>query len=152
MVRFGTVDAMNLTLTLVCTLATCCQRVQCGGPRPWAFQWCRCGLRRGSPRSRIDCYIALQPCRKRGKRSVQTVLQTFTVSCVSRFALCDLARVRISPPRLFYRVQADYLPVIKTKQRTAFPPNYIHSLDSAHMMLTAIACSKAGEWHMQLFI
>jgi len=42
-------------------------------------------------------------------------------------------------------VQSDYLPVIKTKQRTAFPPNYIHSLDSAHMMLTAIACSKAGK-------
>ena len=47
-------------------------------------------------------------------------------------------------------MQADYLPVIKTKQRTAFPPNYIHSLDSAHMMLTAIACSKAGEWVGQL--
>lgn len=45
----------------------------------------------------------------------------------------------------FCRVQSDYLPVIKTKQRTAFPPNYIHSLDSAHMMLTAIACSKAGK-------
>jgi hypothetical protein len=41
-------------------------------------------------------------------------------------------------------VQAEYLPVIKAKQRTAFPPNYVHSLDSAHMMLTAIACSKAG--------
>ena len=67
----------------VCMRATRRQRVQCGGPRPWAFQWCRCGLRRGSPRSRIDCYIALQPYRKRGKRSVQTVLQTFTVSCVS---------------------------------------------------------------------
>jgi DNA-directed RNA polymerase len=41
-------------------------------------------------------------------------------------------------------VQAEYLPVIKAKQRTAFPPNYVHSLDSAHMMLTAIACNKAG--------
>lgn len=41
-------------------------------------------------------------------------------------------------------MQAEYLPVIKAKQRTAFPPNYIHSLDSAHMMLTAVACDKAG--------
>ena len=41
-------------------------------------------------------------------------------------------------------VQAEYLPVIKAKQRTAFPPNFIHSLDSAHMMLTAIACDKSG--------
>lgn len=30
------------------------------------------------------------------------------------------------------------------KQRTAFPPNYIHSLDSTHMMLTACAAAKAG--------
>ena len=27
---------------------------------------------------------------------------------------------------------------------SAFPPNFIHSVDSAHMMLTAIACNKAG--------
>ena len=65
--------------------------------------------------------------------------------------LCDTRAFASHNPRLVCRVQADYLPVIKTKQRTAFPPNYIHSLDSAHMMLTAIACSKAGEWHMQLF-
>ena len=45
-------------------------------------------------------------------------------------------------------VQAEYLPVIKAKQRTAFPPNYIHSLDSAHMMLTASACHKAGACHV----
>ena len=30
------------------------------------------------------------------------------------------------------------------KQRSAFSPNYIHSLDSAHMMKTAIACRKRG--------
>ena len=36
---------------------------------------------------RIDRCQALQPYRKRGKRSVQTVLQTFTVSCVLRCAL-----------------------------------------------------------------
>ena len=31
------------------------------------------------------------------------------------------------------------------KQRTAFPPNYIHSLDAAHMMLTACACNRSGK-------
>lgn len=31
-----------------------------------------------------------------------------------------------------------------SKQRTAFPPNYIHSLDSSHMMLTSLYCHKAG--------
>ena len=36
----------------------------------------------------------------------------------------------------------DSQPVNKRKQGTAFPPNYIHSLDSTHMMLT---CMKAAE-------
>lgn len=34
--------------------------------------------------------------------------------------------------------------VDKRKQRSAFPPNYIHCLDSAHMMMTADACNKAN--------
>ena len=31
------------------------------------------------------------------------------------------------------------------KQGSAFPPNYIHSLDSTHMMMTALKCKEAGE-------
>ena len=34
--------------------------------------------------------------------------------------------------------------VQKGKQKTAFPPNYIHCLDSSHMMLTALACKREG--------
>ncbi|XP_046457253.1 DNA-directed RNA polymerase, mitochondrial-like [Daphnia pulex] len=30
------------------------------------------------------------------------------------------------------------------KQRNAFPPNFIHSLDSSHMMLTALYCQRKG--------
>lgn len=30
------------------------------------------------------------------------------------------------------------------KQRNAFPPNYIHSLDACHMMLTSVNCEKKG--------
>lgn len=30
------------------------------------------------------------------------------------------------------------------KQETAFPPNFVHSLDSSHMMLTANACQRSG--------
>ncbi|XP_023015576.2 mitochondrial RNA polymerase [Leptinotarsa decemlineata] len=30
------------------------------------------------------------------------------------------------------------------KQKNAFPPNFIHSLDSSHMMLTSIHCERAG--------
>lgn len=35
-------------------------------------------------------------------------------------------------------------PVERRKQRTSFPPNYIHCLDGAHMMMTAMACREAG--------
>lgn len=34
--------------------------------------------------------------------------------------------------------------VHKMRQRTAFPPNFVHSIDSTHMMMTAVACAKAG--------
>ncbi|GAB2219192.1 hypothetical protein Droror1_Dr00006823 [Drosera rotundifolia] len=30
------------------------------------------------------------------------------------------------------------------RQRTAFPPNFVHSLDGSHMMMTAVACREAG--------
>lgn len=30
------------------------------------------------------------------------------------------------------------------KQKSAFPPNYIHSLDSSHMMLTSLYCQRKG--------
>lgn len=30
------------------------------------------------------------------------------------------------------------------KQKNAFPPNYVHSLDSTHMMLTALQCARNG--------
>ncbi|KAJ1962894.1 DNA-directed RNA polymerase, partial [Dispira parvispora] len=33
-------------------------------------------------------------------------------------------------------------PVNSRKQRTAFPPNFIHSLDASHMMLSAIECHR----------
>ena len=34
----------------------------------------------------------------------------------------------------------DDQPVNKSKNTTAFPPNFVHSIDSTHMMLTAIEC------------
>ena len=39
---------------------------------------------------------------------------------------------------------SDNLPIHKNRQTSAFPPNYIHSLDSAHMLLTAIEMDKLG--------
>ena len=34
--------------------------------------------------------------------------------------------------------------VDKVKQRNAFPPNYVHSIDSTHMLLTGRACFDEG--------
>ncbi|XP_010929072.1 DNA-directed RNA polymerase 2B, chloroplastic/mitochondrial [Elaeis guineensis] len=34
--------------------------------------------------------------------------------------------------------------VMVKRQRTAFPPNFVHSLDGSHMMMTAVACKIAG--------
>lgn len=34
--------------------------------------------------------------------------------------------------------------VLGKRQRTAFPPNFVHSLDGSHMMMTAVACKEAG--------
>ncbi|VFQ85465.1 unnamed protein product [Cuscuta campestris] len=34
--------------------------------------------------------------------------------------------------------------VMAQRQKTAFPPNFVHSLDGSHMMMTAIACQEAG--------
>jgi DNA-directed RNA polymerase len=38
----------------------------------------------------------------------------------------------------------DNLPIHKQRQVTAFPPNYVHSLDSSHMLLTALEMQKRG--------
>lgn len=41
-------------------------------------------------------------------------------------------------------VKQENLPPNVAKHKSAFPPNYIHSLDSAHMMMTALACRDEG--------
>lgn len=38
----------------------------------------------------------------------------------------------------------DDLPIHRGRQATAFPPNYIHSLDSSHMLLTALEMDRRG--------
>lgn len=38
----------------------------------------------------------------------------------------------------------DELPVSRERQKSAFPPNYVHSLDASHMFLTAKACKAEG--------
>lgn len=64
---------------------------------------------------------AIQPYRQRRPRTVVTVMQSVTV--------VD---------------ENDDLQVHKSRQCTAFPPNYIHSLDSSHMLMTALEMDRRG--------
>ncbi|XP_074309443.1 DNA-directed RNA polymerase 1B, mitochondrial-like [Silene latifolia] len=61
----------------------------------------------------------VQPYRNFGTRCVKTSLQFLTL-----------------------RHETDKIMV--RRQRTAFPPNFVHSLDGSHMMMTAIACKRLG--------
>ncbi|CAI0552882.1 unnamed protein product [Linum tenue] len=61
----------------------------------------------------------VQPYRKLGRHLIKTSLQILTL-------------------------QRETEKVMVKRQRTAFPPNFVHSLDGSHMMMTAIACKRAG--------
>ncbi|KAK9750321.1 hypothetical protein RND81_02G187500 [Saponaria officinalis] len=61
----------------------------------------------------------VQPYRNSGRRLIKTSLQILTL-----------------------RHETDKIMV--KRQRTAFPPNFVHSLDGSHMMMTAIACKRLG--------
>eukprot|EP00898_Chlorokybus_atmophyticus_P007535 jgi/Chlat1/7783/Chrsp66S09167 len=63
----------------------------------------------------------VQPYRRPAHRTVRTLLQLVTV------AVDDMKE-----------------PVSVQRQKMAFPPNYVHSLDSSHMMLTAVKCAEKG--------
>ena len=57
----------------------------------------------------------MQPYRKTATHTVRTILQSITLS-----------------------LDDDALPVSKQKQRSAFPPNFVHSLDATHMLMTTL--------------
>ncbi|KAI1327500.1 DNA-directed RNA polymerase [Xylariaceae sp. FL0255] len=63
----------------------------------------------------------VQPYRKNGTRTVSTCMQDFVLTIPDR---------------------SD--PVNRRKQLQAFPPNFIHSLDASHMLLSALACDDQG--------
>ncbi|KAJ2787266.1 DNA-directed RNA polymerase [Coemansia interrupta] len=63
----------------------------------------------------------VQPYRKYTMRNINTALQQITVRDANMPS-----------------------PVNSQKQKTAFPPNFVHSLDASHMILSAIECKRAG--------
>ncbi|TKA76962.1 hypothetical protein B0A55_04901 [Friedmanniomyces simplex] len=63
----------------------------------------------------------VQPYRKSAAKEIKTNLQTIT----------------LQEPQVWD-------PVSKRKQLQAFPPNFIHSLDATHMLLSALKCTEVG--------
>lgn len=64
---------------------------------------------------------ALQPYRQKHSSRIVTALTSMTVADYS-----------------------DDLPIHKSRSVSAFPPNYIHSLDSTHMLMTALEMDRRG--------
>uniref|UniRef100_A0A0D9XBI3 DNA-directed RNA polymerase n=1 Tax=Leersia perrieri TaxID=77586 RepID=A0A0D9XBI3_9ORYZ len=56
--------------------------------------------------------------------------------------LGDCAKIKTSLQVLTLQRETDK--VMVKRQRTAFPPNFVHSLDGSHMMMTAVACKRQG--------
>ncbi|KAG0465982.1 hypothetical protein HPP92_020146 [Vanilla planifolia] len=57
---------------------------------------------------------------------------------------CKLGRRLIKTSLQVLTLQRETDMVLVKRQRTAFPPNFIHSLDGSHMMMTAVACRDSG--------
>jgi DNA-directed RNA polymerase len=55
----------------------------------------------------------------------------------SRGVVTNMQRINISEPHKSH-------PVSKRKQLQGFPPNFIHSLDATHMLLSALQCDELG--------
>ena len=69
----------------------------------------------------------IQPYRRNQTKTVSTVLQSIQIADIE-----------------------SCLPINKRKQSSAFPPNFVHSLDSTHMIMTAKNVEKQ-DWILQQF-
>lgn len=85
----------------------------------------------------------------------ETKTPDFFLFCLSDLPLNDCDGFTLVSPVHTRQVQTllqgvhiredfDKLPVAVKRQTTAFPPNFVHSLDSTHMMMTAIEMDKVG--------
>jgi DNA-directed RNA polymerase len=71
-----------------------------------------------------------------------SAVQTLLHACVP-LGLADWLQIKTSLQHISLQ-PARLRAVNKSRQRTAFPPNFVHCLDSAHMMRTASACAAEG--------
>lgn len=56
----------------------------------------------------------------------------------------DSYMVKTAVQRVKVGFTGDHMPVSRARQQSAFAPNFVHSVDSSHMLLTAVDCRKRG--------
>ncbi|KAF8658576.1 hypothetical protein HU200_059036 [Digitaria exilis] len=68
----------------------------------------------------------------------------YDVSCYATRVTLDALGQMFQSARGIMAWLGDCAKIAIQRQKAAFPPNFVHSLDSSHMMMTAIACKEAG--------
>jgi DNA-directed RNA polymerase len=53
-------------------------------------------------------------------------------------------QVQSSTQYMKLALEQDQSPIQVSRQSSAFPPNFVHSLDSTHMLMTALECEDSG--------
>eukprot|EP00002_Diphylleia_rotans_P025108 TRINITY_DN4966_c0_g1_i2.p1 TRINITY_DN4966_c0_g1~~TRINITY_DN4966_c0_g1_i2.p1 ORF type:complete len:1151 (+),score=259.80 TRINITY_DN4966_c0_g1_i2:177-3629(+) len=64
------------------------------------------------------------------------------IPIVQPYRKSSSVQVKTMLQHLVLAAHNDDAPIMAGQQRTAFPPNFIHSLDSTHMFMTAIECDR----------
>ncbi|KAF1869267.1 hypothetical protein Lal_00020944 [Lupinus albus] len=94
----------------------------------------RCAIEDDSELFSASCYAA--------KTTLTALEEMFEAARSIMSWLGDCAKIKTSLQVLSLQRETDK--VMVKRQRTAFPPNFVHSLDGSHMMMTALACKRAG--------
>lgn len=91
---------------------------------------------------------------KRGKTGLEELMQNFRstvvwttplrMPVVQPYRKGTMKEIRTCLQSLLYPVNDQTDPVNRKKQLQGFPPNFIHSLDASHMLLSALECYELG--------
>eukprot|EP01080_Neovahlkampfia_damariscottae_P006715 gene6715-10880_t len=63
---------------------------------------------------------------------------------VQPYRAISTKRIKTIVQSVLLASQDDELPISRDRQMSAFPPNYVHSLDASHMLMTSKKCKKLG--------
>ena len=74
-----------------------------------------------------------------------TVARLCILGSTDQTCLCEQRKTYIHTRVQRIVSRSDSGPPDRRRQRSAFPPNYVHSLDSTHLLMTALRCGRLGE-------